>query len=52
MKQSDKDFGSARAKIIWETLFLLWAIVVNLLYYAQFKAFFISRLGPFIHRWH
>jgi hypothetical protein len=31
--------------------FLLWLILVNFFYYAQFKALFLSRFGAFIHRW-
>jgi hypothetical protein len=51
MSPSTKTANRAGAKLVLETLVLIWALVVNLLYYAQFKALFISRLGHFIHRW-
>jgi hypothetical protein len=48
---SAKTFTSSGAKLILEALFLIWAVVVNLVYYAQFKGLLISRLGHLVHRW-
>lgn len=45
-----KGFRSAGARAILEALFLLWTLVVNFLYYLQFKANFVSRLQRFLHR--
>jgi hypothetical protein len=52
MKQSPTDVRSAGAKAIFETLFLLWLLAVNILYYAQFRGLFGLRLGRFLDRWH
>jgi glycosyltransferase involved in cell wall biosynthesis len=51
MRFPGKFLGLGRGKALLEGLFLLWVIVVNILYYAQFKALLISRLGHFIPRW-
>jgi glycosyltransferase involved in cell wall biosynthesis len=40
-----------KASTLWEALFVLWVIVVNILYFAQFKALILARLGQLIHRW-
>ena len=49
---SSMGFGSAPSRTIFESLTAFWIIVVNLLYYAQFKTLIISRFGFFLHRWH
>jgi len=40
------------AKLLLEALFLVWVIVVNLMYYFQFKYFLVSRFAHLLHRWH
>ena len=37
-------------KLTAESLFVAWVIVVNLLYYAQFKALVLRHLGQLFHR--
>lgn len=39
-------------KAFWQALFVIWIILVNFLYYAQFKALVLSRWGHFLHTWH
>lgn len=39
-------------RVFWQALFVLWIILVNFLYYAQYKALIVSRLGHFLSRWH
>ncbi len=42
---------SVRVGPLLQAFFVVWVVVVNVLYYAQFKALFISCLGNLIHRW-
>jgi hypothetical protein len=49
---STKGSSSAPPKTILEALFAIWIIVVDLLYYSQFKALIISQLGHLLYRWH
>jgi glycosyltransferase involved in cell wall biosynthesis len=51
LKRSPRAFQSAGVQAIWESLFLLWVIVVNMLYYAQFSSLLGLRLGRFLDRW-
>ena len=37
-------------KFAAELLFAAWVIVINLLYYNQFKAAFLGRLSHMLHR--
>jgi glycosyltransferase involved in cell wall biosynthesis len=48
---SIKGFRWVKAGTLLEALFVLWVIVVNVLYYAQFKDLLISRLAQFVYRW-
>lgn len=43
---------TAIAKPLLEGLFVLWVIVVNLLYYFQFKGLLVTRFAHLLHRWH
>jgi len=49
---STKGSSSAPPKAILEALVAIWIIVVDLLYYSQFKALIISQLGHILYRWH
>ena len=49
---STKGSRSATPKAIFEALVAIWIIVVDLLYYSQFKALIISQLGHILYRWH
>jgi len=51
LRLSAKDTISARAELLLATLFALWVLAINVLYYAQFKALFIARLGHLFSRW-
>jgi len=37
-------------KIVAELLFVAWVVVINVLYYAQFRARALKLLGQFFHR--
>jgi glycosyltransferase involved in cell wall biosynthesis len=50
-KRSPRAFRSAGVQTIWESLFLLWVIIVNMLYYAQFRSLLGLRVGRFLDRW-
>jgi len=39
------------AKTIWQLLFLLWLIAVNVLYYLQFRDLLVSRVPRFLNLW-
>jgi hypothetical protein len=43
-------FKAVGAKLAWEALFLFWIIVVNVLYYAQYKALLAVRFVHLFHR--
>ena len=49
---SSQGFGSAPSKMIFEIAFAFWVLVVNLVYYAQFKSLILARFGHVLHRWH
>lgn len=51
LKRSPRAFWSAATAAIWESLFLLWLIVVNFLYYAQFRGLLGLRLGRLLDQW-
>jgi phosphatidylinositol alpha-1,6-mannosyltransferase len=51
VRSSIKGSRWMKAEILLEALFVLWVIVVNVLYYAQFKDLLISRLAQFVYRW-
>jgi hypothetical protein len=50
----NSDIQKARRRAGWklaaEYLFVGWVIVINLLYYAQFKDLVLRRLGQLFHR--
>lgn len=51
------NFGSNKSrtemtKRVAESLFVVWIVVVNVLYYAQFRDLFVSRLGYLVRPWH
>ena len=52
MKSRAKRSGPELARKITQGAFVVWVIVVNVLYYVQFKPIFVSRVVPFLHRWH
>ena len=37
-------------KFVVEVLFVAWVVVVNFLYYAQFRTLIITRFGYLLHR--
>ncbi|HVB99881.1 MAG TPA: hypothetical protein VNJ12_11200 [Candidatus Dormibacteraeota bacterium] len=37
---------------LWQALFLLWLLGVNILFYLQFRALAASRLPHWLSRWH
>ena len=41
---------SAPAKYLAQTLFVIWIVVVNALYYLQFKSLFLARFASLVHR--
>ncbi|HEY6467188.1 MAG TPA: hypothetical protein VIY69_14410 [Candidatus Acidoferrales bacterium] len=41
---------SAPAKYLAQTLFVIWVVVVNVLYYLQFKSLFLARFASLVHR--
>jgi glycosyltransferase involved in cell wall biosynthesis len=43
---------TAIANPLLQALFVLWIIVVNVLYYLQFKDLLVSRFAHLLHRWH
>jgi hypothetical protein len=43
---------SSAGKSALQILFAAWLIVVNLLYYAQFRGILFARLGAWLERWH
>src|SRR5271157_1939412 len=49
---SNVNHQTATAKHILGTLFVLWVVVVNLLYYYQFKTLLVAHFARFLHRWH
>jgi hypothetical protein len=40
------------ARTILQVAFVVWLIVVNVLYYAQFRGILVARLGVWLQRWH
>jgi|HubBroStandDraft_4_1064222.scaffolds.fasta_scaffold125071_2 hypothetical protein len=46
--QPERDVRSHRG--FWDVVFVLWLILVNCLYYLQFKALIMSRLTALTHR--
>jgi hypothetical protein len=40
------------ARKIGPTIFLLWLLLINLYYYAQFREMALSRLPWLAHLWH
>jgi glycosyltransferase involved in cell wall biosynthesis len=48
---STKRLIPAKAELLLGALFALWVLAINVLYYAQFKALFLARLGHLIYRW-
>ena len=48
---SNGDGKTATAKPFLEALFVVWVIVVNLLYYMQYKNLMVARFGHLLHRW-
>jgi len=49
---SRRIFLRLSANTVWDLFFLLWLVVVNALYYAQFQNLAVARLGHLLHRWH
>jgi hypothetical protein len=49
---ASQGFASTPSKTILEILLAFWIMVVNLVYYVQFKSLILSRFGHFLHRWH
>jgi glycosyltransferase involved in cell wall biosynthesis len=49
---SNESRKTAIARPLLEGLFVLWVIVVNLLYYFQFKGLLVTRFARLLHRWH
>jgi hypothetical protein len=39
------------ARAILQIAFVVWLIVVNVLYYAQFRGILFARLGTWFQRW-
>jgi hypothetical protein len=39
-------------KTTLQIVFVAWLIVVNVLYYAQFRGILFARLGAWFQRWH
>lgn len=41
---------SSPAKYLAQALFIIWVVVVNVLYYLQFKNLFLARFASLVHR--
>jgi hypothetical protein len=41
---------SEGAKYLEQALFVIWVVVVNVLYYLQFKSLFLARFASLVHR--
>lgn len=41
---------SMSGKYVARTLFVIWVVVVNVLYYLQFKSLFLARFASLVHR--
>ncbi|HVB34249.1 MAG TPA: hypothetical protein VNJ52_07775 [Patescibacteria group bacterium] len=37
---------------LWQALFVLWLLFVNIVFYLQFRALLDSRLPHWLTRWH
>jgi glycosyltransferase involved in cell wall biosynthesis len=51
VRASVKGLRAVTAGTLLEVVFVLWVVIVNVLYYTQFKDLFISRLARFVYRW-
>lgn len=47
-----KKAGSSLAGRVWQLAFVAWILLVNFLYYLQFRDLFFARFGAWIRRWH
>jgi hypothetical protein len=47
-----KKAASGFAGRVWQLAFAAWILLVNFLYYLQFRDLFLARFGAWIRRWH